>query len=85
MNTLTHRGKPLEELEHNSFGTPDEQTRFTRDQIVQALSAHAILLLQIGGPETDGKTATSEIEVLLRIKDLIKTAAGRDELFMDKQ
>ncbi|MCK9185898.1 hypothetical protein M0P48_00470 [Candidatus Gracilibacteria bacterium] len=81
---LTHKGEKVAELGKDNSGAVDDQERFTRSQIVDALRARAVLFAQTGGPDTDGKTVTSEIEILLRTSELVKTEEGRKFLYVEK-
>lgn len=80
---LTHGGRRLEHLEGDEFGLPDEEIRFTRDQVVKAITSQATLLLQTDDGDT--MTVTSEIEVLLKSIEIIEKTGNIEELLVPRK
>ena len=69
---LTHLGKPLVELEPRIFGVSGATRRFPEEDLVRAQCVRATLFLQTGGEESQEKTVTGDINLLLKAKEIVR-------------
>lgn len=73
--SIHYKGEQIVENADGTFGTPGRSKTFAVEQVVDALSKAALLLLQTGGNEVDDEI-TNEIGALLNTRLLNKSEIG---------